>query len=199
MPRISKDPEERREEIIVAAQKLFEEKGYENTMMSDVAQALGISQGLPYRYFKSKLELLDAIATKYGHEYVQMLQGITFEVDLNAKQKLDIYFKYIVEYGMSLKLVPLLHEKSNEEMHRRVAEKSIQSMIPLLRDLIIEGNQQGCFSCPYPEESAIFLLNGMNGVQGATPVNYMEGKEKMHEGMNVILKIFYRFLGVREE
>ncbi|MEG6613330.1 TetR/AcrR family transcriptional regulator [Pseudoclostridium thermosuccinogenes] len=199
MTRITKEPEERREEIISAAEKLFHEKGFENTMMSDIAQALGISQGLPYRYFKSKVEILDAIADKYSHEFLQMIQGITFGPDLNAKDKLDIYFKHIVECVMGLKLIPLLHEKSNEELHHRVTEKSIQSMFPLLRDLIIEGNRQGCFSCPKPEESAWFLLNGLNGVQGSAPINYMEGNEKMYEGMKHILMMFYRVLGVKEE
>ncbi len=199
MPRITKGPEERREEIITIAKKLFEEKGYENTMMSDVAQAIGISQGLPYRYFKSKLELLNAVAIKYGQEYIQMLQTITFEPGTNAKEKLDIYFKHIVKYVMASKMLYVLHEKDNEELHRRIAEKCIQSLVPLFRDLIIQGNQEGCFYCPYPDQCAIFLLNGVNGIQTATPINYEEGKEKMYDGMKNVLVMFYRVLGVKHE
>ena len=44
-------------------------------MMSDISQALGISQGLPYRYFKSKLDLLDCVAAKLGREFVRRLPG----------------------------------------------------------------------------------------------------------------------------
>ncbi len=199
MPRITKEPEERREEIIIAAKKLFDEKGYENTMMSDVAQAIGISQGLPYRYFKSKLELLNAVAENYGQEYAQMLKSITFEPGTSARDKLDIYFRHIVEYAMNSKLVYVLHQKGNEELHRRIAEKSMQSVVPLLRDLIVEGNQQGCFDCLFPNECAIFLMNGVSGVQETTPISYMEGQEKMYEGMKYILMMFYRVLGVKEE
>jgi|LFRM01.1.fsa_nt_gb AcrR family transcriptional regulator len=199
MARISKEPEERREEIISAAEKLFHEKGFDNTMMSDIAQAIGISQGLPYRYFKSKAEIFDAIAEKYGLEFVRMIKGITFEPGVNAKEKLDIYFKHIAEYGISYKLIPLLHEKSNEELHRRVTEKSLKCIFPLFRDLIIEGNKQGCFSCPKPDESAWFILNGINGIQGESPVNYNEGKEKMYEDIKYILTLIYRVLGVKEQ
>lgn len=79
LSRITKDPEERREEIIETAHRLFEEKGYEQTMMSDISQALGISQGLPYRYFRSKLDLLDAVATKLGKDFVRFLTGYKFK------------------------------------------------------------------------------------------------------------------------
>lgn len=199
MPRITKEPEERREEIIAAAKKLFDEKGYENTMMSDVAQAVGISQGLPYRYFKSKLELLNAVAENYGQEYAQMLKSITFEPGTSAKDKLDIYFEHIVDYATNSKLVSVLHQEDNEELHRRIAEKSMQSIVPLLQDLIAEGNQEGCFDCLFPDECAIFLMNGVTGVQGATPISYAEGQKKMNEGMNYILMLFYRVLGVKEE
>ena len=53
--RIIKDPEERKQEIIEAALHLFSQKGYEHTTIQDIAKYLNISQGLCYRYFKSKV------------------------------------------------------------------------------------------------------------------------------------------------
>lgn len=197
--RISKEPDERREEIIAAAQKLFEEKGYENTMMSDIARALGISQGLSYRYFKSKQKVLDAVAEKYGQEYLKTLKEITFKPEASAKEKLDIYFSRIADLAVTLKLLPLLHEKDNEDLHRRIAEKGVLSTIPLLQDLIIEGNRQGCFDCPYPEKCAIFLLSGVIGMHGATRVNQTEGENKADQDMEYVLAMFYRVLGVKQE
>ena len=40
MPRITKDPTERRQEILDTALKLFWEKGYEKTSMTEIAQAM---------------------------------------------------------------------------------------------------------------------------------------------------------------
>ena len=51
MGRTVKQPEVRRQEILEAALDLFCEKGYEGASMADLAQRLGISQGLCYRYF----------------------------------------------------------------------------------------------------------------------------------------------------
>ena len=51
---ITKDPQERKQEILETAMRLFQEKGYEKTSISDIAKAIGVAQGLCYRYFPSK-------------------------------------------------------------------------------------------------------------------------------------------------
>lgn len=61
IPRKRLAPEDRRSEIIAAALKLFVERGYAATKLDDVARAVGVSKGLPYRYFSSKEELFKAV------------------------------------------------------------------------------------------------------------------------------------------
>jgi AcrR family transcriptional regulator len=190
LARITKDPEERREEIIEAAQRLFEEKGYDQTMMSDVAQSLGISQGLPYRYFKSKLDLLDAVAAKFAREFVKTLVGFRFKPGMNAKEKLDIYFDVIADIGKS-KMVFILHEKDNNEVHRRISEATFKSLLPQLAALIEEGNQQKVFDCPHAADAAVFLM------YGAMSVHDMVSQDNVFEKMDTIRELFYRVLGVR--
>ena len=50
--------EERREQIIKAATKLFSEQGYYLTTIQDIASEAGISVGLIYQYFKDKDDVL---------------------------------------------------------------------------------------------------------------------------------------------
>lgn len=45
MKRISNDPEERRLELIDAAERLFIERGYEHTAISGIVKELNIAQG----------------------------------------------------------------------------------------------------------------------------------------------------------
>ena len=56
--------EESRKKIIDAAEKLFSEKGFQNTSVQDVLDALGISKGGFYHYFETKMELLAAVCTR---------------------------------------------------------------------------------------------------------------------------------------
>lgn len=51
-------PEKRRAQIVDAAVRLFSERGYFQTTIEDVANAVPISKGLVYRYFKDKNDLL---------------------------------------------------------------------------------------------------------------------------------------------
>jgi len=50
--------EERREQIVKAATKLFSERGYYLTTIQDIAREAGISVGLIYQYFKDKDDVL---------------------------------------------------------------------------------------------------------------------------------------------
>ena len=60
--RISKEPEERKQEILETAIKLFSVNGFEKTSISDIAKEIGIAQGLCYishqkMYFFSLLSM----------------------------------------------------------------------------------------------------------------------------------------------
>ncbi|WP_030441690.1 TetR/AcrR family transcriptional regulator [Actinoplanes subtropicus] len=63
MPRVSEEHLiARREQILDAARVCFLSKGLHNTSMQDLIQEAGLSVGAVYRYFKSKNEIIVAIA-----------------------------------------------------------------------------------------------------------------------------------------
>ena len=53
-----------KDNILNAALKLFSERGYDGTSMSDVADLLGITKAALYKHYKSKQEILDSIIKK---------------------------------------------------------------------------------------------------------------------------------------
>ena len=74
--RISKDPAERKQEIIETAMRLFYEKGYEKTSISDIAREMNVAQGLCYRYFPSKEALFDTAVEQYAQLQVDQMTSI---------------------------------------------------------------------------------------------------------------------------
>jgi len=56
--------EDRRRQILDAAQQVFAAKGFEGTSIKDLAQAAQISPGLLYWYFKDKTDLLVSLMTE---------------------------------------------------------------------------------------------------------------------------------------
>lgn len=53
--------EQRREEILRAALRLFVRKGYAGTKVGDIAEAVGMSTGLMFHYFESKEALYEEL------------------------------------------------------------------------------------------------------------------------------------------
>ena len=61
-PRDDADYENKRQQIIDGALRVFATKGYENATNKDIAQAAGIgSPGLIYHYFKDKMDLFEQV------------------------------------------------------------------------------------------------------------------------------------------
>jgi AcrR family transcriptional regulator len=81
------DKERKREEIVRTACKLFAQKGYYNTTIPDIAEAMGMSVGNLYNYFSSKEEL-----AKYIMQYSSKLLGSEIrkinEEDISTKEKI---------------------------------------------------------------------------------------------------------------
>ena len=59
--RISKEYDERKNEILDTAERLFHTKGYEKTTINDILKEVNIAKGTFYYYFKSKEEVMDAL------------------------------------------------------------------------------------------------------------------------------------------
>jgi AcrR family transcriptional regulator len=80
MPRVSEAHlERRRQQILDAARVCFIRKGFYETSMQDVFREAGLSAGAVYRYFKSKDEIVRAIATEGQELLVGFMEGILEE------------------------------------------------------------------------------------------------------------------------
>jgi len=85
VPRVSEDHlTARREQILVAARACFLRKGLHNTSMQDLIKEAGLSVGAVYRYFKSKDEIIAAIAGG-------VVGGIRRRIDEIATEQLPLF------------------------------------------------------------------------------------------------------------
>jgi AcrR family transcriptional regulator len=79
--RVHRLPRERRTaDIMEMARTVFCEKGYNEAVISEIAQRLGVVEGTIYRYFPSKRDLLIAVASDWYEQmlsdYDQQLEGL---------------------------------------------------------------------------------------------------------------------------
>ena len=87
--RVTKEPEVRKQEILDTALKLFGENGYEKTSITDIAKAIGVAQGLCYRYFPSKEALFDSAIEQYADVLVEQFAGAEKEDHKTLRQIIE--------------------------------------------------------------------------------------------------------------
>lgn len=78
---------ERRDEILRAARKVFEERGYLDTRVADIVAAAEVAQGTFYTYFGSK----EAVFAEVAHEVIGgMMEALhtTYVVDLDPVERI---------------------------------------------------------------------------------------------------------------
>ncbi len=67
-------PEERREELLAAASKVFSEKGYRTAGVNDIIAEAGVARGTFYHYFESKKEVFLALIERYFTRFAEILE-----------------------------------------------------------------------------------------------------------------------------
>ena len=77
MPRVLSDADVAgfRARLCHAAEKLFAEHGIEAVTMRQLAVALGVSPMTPYRYFRDKDEIIDAVRTSAYNRFADALEA----------------------------------------------------------------------------------------------------------------------------
>lgn len=81
-----------REEVITAAQRLFQHYGFAKTTMEDIAKAMGRGKSTLYYYYKSKDEIFEAVILKEADEVFSTVSEATRKAS-SAEEKLRAYLK----------------------------------------------------------------------------------------------------------
>lgn len=77
MPRVTDEHRERRrQQILLAARRCFVRQGFHQTSMADIFTEAGLSSGAVYGYFKSKDELIAAIADDAVSGIIRLIEPI---------------------------------------------------------------------------------------------------------------------------
>lgn len=162
--------DERREQILEVALRLFARRGLIGTKLSMIAQETRISQGLLYHYFKSKDELFITLIEKAIQKlkeevnHIYQLPGTPLEKLRNVAQ--------LNEEGMPYYI--LIHQVRTSDGVPEQAKELIQQysmetyVIDQLEPLFIEGQKIGelapgdprkLISCYFTVLSALMTLN----------------------------------------
>jgi AcrR family transcriptional regulator len=162
MKRVSKDPQERRSEIVDVAEKLFAERGFDATAVSDIVKAVNVAQGTFYCYFKSKRDVLQAVAEKTIAQFLLEVRQIVDRPGADAARQLSDVVNLIFRLSPEeRKLVEHLHHDSNVLLQQKVMQETVARLHPLLLHILNAGVAQGRFQVSHPAEMNGLLMGAM--------------------------------------
>lgn len=165
--------EERRQEILGAALRVFVRHGVDGATMQDIAAEVGLTAGALYRYFSSKEELLEAVFAACEAQRDEL-----FSIALEAP---GTPFERLVALGaaawdwleesrsreiMAMQLENVLATYREQlEVGTRVAD-STRQMVELMRSHVVEAQASGELDPAVdPQAAALTLLAIHTGVQ----------------------------------
>ena len=189
---MAKTKEERRNEIIETAGKLFEEKGYEQTQVQDIVNEIGVAKGLFYYYFKSKDEVMEELADRYADAIIDAVNQL-IDKDISTFDKINRIFQIFIDSAEKKSgiFMGILNVK-NGITHERIFFNVGKKMVPLVTELILSGNDNGECNCSDPKFITEFLVSGlfniMNQISPDEKIDYL--KEKLPTIKTMILKLY---------
>jgi AcrR family transcriptional regulator len=128
--RKERERQQRREEIVQAAEKVFFSRGFALATMDDIAEEAELSKGTLYLYFKCKEDLHMAVA----HNSIRLLKSLTLKAvqgDGNAVEKLGRMGRSVVAFSRSepdrMKAIMTLEEMEPQSLH--VSTSEVQNLV----------------------------------------------------------------------
>lgn len=185
--RITKDAEERRNEILDVAEKMFLEKGYENTSTVDIVTAINIAKGTLYYHFKTKNEIMNAIIERRVAKVIEELNRIAENKSIYFLDRIVMVFKMAKFSDINNKQnLNYLHKSENNFMHQKMQEAMIETFAPILIKLSKEGEKEGIINCQYLHQSIEMLLVYGNLIFDNNRLSKMTNEEIM-ENINAFI------------
>ncbi len=154
-----KPPDERKRQILDAAEQLFVSQGFEATSVNDILDAVGIAKGTFYYHFVSKEAVMDAIIDRYTHLIRERAGEIVSQPNLPVHQKLfAVVLAAQVQGASQAELLDELHRPENAIFHLRSQQRTLTTVLPIMADIVREGIGQGIFRTEFPEEAIEMIL-----------------------------------------
>ena len=198
--RKERERERRRQQIIVAAKRVFSEKGFTRATMEDIAHEAELSPGTLYLYFKNKDELYASLSLRILHYMLIRLEHLNNDnhADIEARISGLKEAMYDVYEFDPMTLINMFHLQSSDTLKnltpellseiKRLSKRSLSEMAKLFE----EGVQTGVFINKHPMAIADTFWALFSGVvlweTSKSIIN--EDKDYLRETLETAFEIF---------
>jgi len=204
LERKEREKERRRQQIMVAAKRVFSEKGFSKATMEDIAQEAELSPGTLYLYFKNKEELYASLSLRILQYLLLRIEHVNSMKPAGPDEKLKALMEvmYDVYEFDPLIIINMFHLQSSDTLKnlspqlleeiKDLTGKSMGSIAQILKD----GVSQKLFIECHPVALADTLWSLFSGVilWMTSKKLVSDGKDQLKETLEVAFDVFYKGL-----
>jgi|LGOV01.1.fsa_nt_gb AcrR family transcriptional regulator len=160
--------QERRKQILDAAEKVFTQRGFNKARMDDIVAESGLSKGALYWYYKSKDEIILALMDRFFTGEMQAEEEL-ISAEGDARQRLEVFFEAAFndvrrfEERMSLGYEFFSLAARTEEV-RDVIRGYYRRYQAVLSQIIQQGIDSGEFISIDPDDAATAAISIVEGM-----------------------------------
>jgi len=179
MNRISKPPEIRKQEILDEAKKQFLKNGYEGTSMTNIAAAIHVTEGLCYKYFKSKQELFQRVIDNYVEEAYEKFMAVVSNKSMSLEERINLNFKVLKSVETPNGINKYFHNEKNEALHLQIIYKIMNRLSEPFQKILEEEARKGTIHIDNSRDVAHFITFGALGVLLSDAADDEDKEEKI--------------------
>ncbi len=205
--RKERERERRRQQIIVAAKRVFSDKGFSKSTMEDIAKEAELSPGTLYLYFKNKDELYASLSLRILQYLIIRLEHVNGNDEMSPVQKVEALNEAMFDvYEFDpLIIINMFHLQSSEtlknlsdELLGEIEELSRKSL-GMIAGIFQEGIDKGIFVDEHPIALADIFWSMFSGVilweSSKSIIN--DNKDYLKDTLKIAFEVFAR--GLKKE
>jgi AcrR family transcriptional regulator len=159
----TKPPQQRRDELMDAARRLFLEHGVASTTIDRIASGADVAKGTFYLHFSSKEDLLVALGEQFAQKHLSHIKAaIAAKPEADWTAKLATWAEASVTFYLdSIQLHDMLFYESRSPTRQGLVDNII---IDDLSVLLKAGALAEAWSIEDARFTAVFLFSGMHAI-----------------------------------
>ena len=186
--------EERKDQIMNAAEEVFSQKGFSDARMDDIAEGTGLSKGTLYLYYKSKDDLIIAILDRIFQREFRVFENL----DLTSMSATDAIWTFTEttskDVKMMVRLLPITYEFMGLAFRNKFVQKAFKTYLNHYLDILIPIIQHGIDAGEFRPADAKEVAIAMGAILEGTLLlwvydnSLIEPETHLRSGMKLLLE-----------
>lgn len=186
--------DQRRVQIINAAEGVFTKKGFAEARMDDIAEETGLSKGTLYLYFKSKDDLIIAILDSIFQREFKAFDEMDF-AKMSSTEIVNRFADTVArDIKLMLRLMPIAYEFLALAFRNKTVQKALKVYVNRYMNILVPVIENGIASGEFKEVDPKQVAIAMGAILEGTILIWVYDKSlvdpevHIHSGIKLLME-----------